>query len=101
VQHKINTVTIVMNNGSWGAEKAYQRDFYEKRYIGANIDSPPFEKVAELYGAAGFHVNKLTELKDAINEALQCEKPAVINVNVDPNALYSFRKDSFKHKHKS
>lgn len=101
VQHKINTVTIVMNNKSWGAEKAYQRDFYEKRYIGANIDSPPFDKVAELYGAAGFHVNKISELKDVINTALQCEKPAVINVDVDPNALYSFRRDSFKHKQKS
>ena len=101
VQHKINTVTIVMNNKSWGAEKAYQRDFYEKRYIGANIDSPPFDKVAELYGAAGFHVNKISELKDVINTALQCEKPAVINVDVDPNALYSFRTDSFKHKQKS
>jgi len=101
VQHKINTVTIVMNNKSWGAEKSYQRDFYEKRYIGANIDSPPFDKVAELYGAAGFHVNKLSELKNAINDALQCEKPAVINVDVDPNALYSFRRDSFKHKQKS
>ena len=101
VQHKINTVTIVMNNKSWGAEKAYQRDFYEKRYIGANIDSPPFEKVAELYGAAGFHVNKISELKDVINTALQCEKPAIINVDVDPSALYSFRTDSFKHKQKS
>ena len=101
VQHKINTVTIVMNNKSWGAEKAYQRDFYEKRYIGTNIINPPFDKVAELYGAAGFHVNKLSELKNAINDALQCEKPAVINVDVDPNALYSFRRDSFKHKQKS
>ena len=101
VQHKINTVTIVMNNKSWGAEKAYQRDFYEKRYIGANIDSPPFDKVAELYGAAGFHVNKISELKDIINTALQCEKPAIINVEVDPSALYSFRTDSFKHKQKS
>jgi len=100
VQHKINTVTIVMNNKSWGAEKAYQRDFYEKRYIGANIVSPPFDKVAKLYGAAGFHVNKLSKLEKAINEALQCEKPAVINVEVDPNALYSFRRDSFKHKQK-
>ena len=101
VQHKINTVTIVMNNKSWGAEKAYQRDFYQKRYIGANIVSPPFDKVAELYGAAGFHVNKLSELKNAINDALQCEKPAVINVDVDPDALYSFRRDSFKHKQTS
>jgi thiamine pyrophosphate-dependent acetolactate synthase large subunit-like protein len=101
VQHKINTVTIIMNNKSWGAEKAYQRDFYEKRYIGTNIDSPPFDKVAELYGATGFLVNKISEFKDAINAALQCEKPSVINVDVDPTALYSFRRDSFKHKQKS
>ena len=25
VHHNINTITIVMNNKSWGAEKAYQR----------------------------------------------------------------------------
>jgi len=29
---------------------------------------------------------------------LQCNKPAVINVDIDPKALYSFRRDSFKHK---
>ena len=70
----------------------------DKRYIGADIDSPPFDKVAELYGAAGFHVEKISELKEAINTALKCNKPAVVNVAVDPNALYSFRKDSFKHR---
>ena len=59
VHHKINTVTIVMNNKSWGAEKAYQRDFYDERYIGTEIKSPPFDKVAELYGAKGYHVEKL------------------------------------------
>ncbi|GIS66791.1 MAG: hypothetical protein CM1200mP5_5750 [Candidatus Pelagibacterales bacterium] len=34
VEYKINTITIVMNNKSWGAEKAYQKDFYGKRYLG-------------------------------------------------------------------
>ena len=98
VQHNINTITIVMNNNSWGAEKAYQRDFYDKRYIGADIKSPPFDKVAKLYGAEGFHVENISELKDAISSALNCNKPVVINVEVDPNALYSFRRDSFKHR---
>jgi thiamine pyrophosphate-dependent acetolactate synthase large subunit-like protein len=100
VTHKINTVTIVMNNKSWGAEKAYQRDFYDERYIGANIDSPPFDKIADLYGAKGYHVEKLSNLKDTLEDALNCNKPAVINVEVDPKALYSFRRDSFKHKKK-
>ncbi len=98
VQYNINTITIVMNNKSWGAEKAYQRDFYSKRYIGSDINSPPFDKVAKLYGAEGFHVEKISELKDAIISSLKCNKPSVINVEVDPNALYSFRRDSFKHR---
>ena len=100
VDYGINTVTIVMNNKSWGAEKAYQRDFYGERYIGADISSPPFDKVAELYGAKGFKVEKISQINGAIEAALKCNKPAVIDVDVDQNALYSFRRDSFKHRTK-
>ncbi|MDC0142663.1 thiamine pyrophosphate-binding protein [Candidatus Pelagibacter sp.] len=98
VDYRINTITIVMNNKSWGAEKAYQKDFFGKRYLGADISSPQFDKVAELYGAKGFKVNKISEVNEAVKAALKCNKPAVIDVDVDPKALYSFRRDSFKHK---
>ena len=98
VEYKINTITIVLNNKSWGAEKAYQRDYYDQRYIGSEITSPPFHKIVELYGGIGFHVKKINELKNIIRKALKCNKPVVINVEVDPNAIYSFRKDSFKHR---
>ena len=98
VEYKINTITIVLNNKSWGAEKAYQRDYFDQRYIGSEITSPPFHKIVELYGGIGFHVKKINELKNVIRKALKCSKPVVINVEVDPNAIYSFRKDSFKHR---
>ena len=94
----INTVTIVMNNKCWGAEKAYQRDFFGGRYIGADISSPPFDKLAELYGAAGFRADSLAGVAEAVEAALICGKPAVVDVAVDPAALYSFRRDSFKHR---
>ena len=100
VDYGINTVTIVMNNKSWGAEKAYQKDFFGKRYIGADINSPSFDKVAQLYGANGFNVNKVTEINEALKAALEYNMPSVINVNIDPKALYSFRRDSFKHRTK-
>jgi len=100
VEHKINTITIVMNNRSWGAEKAYQKDFYGERYLGADIESPPFDQVAEIYGAKGFKVKKISEISDAVKLALKCNKPVVIDVDVDPKALYSFRRDSFKHREK-
>ena len=98
VEYGINTITIVMNNKSWGAEKAYQKDFFGKRYLGADISSPPFNKVAELYGAIGFKVRKLSEINKVIKKALKINKPIVIDVDVDPKALYSFRRDSFKHR---
>ena len=98
VDHNINTVTVVMNNQCWGAEKAYQRDFFNGRYIGADISSPPFDKIAELYGAKGYRADRLEDVQPAIEAALACGKPAVIDVMVDPNALYSFRRDSFKHR---
>ena len=98
VDYGINTVTIVMNNGCWGAEKAYQRDFFNGRYIGADISSPPFDKLAELYGAEGYRAETLAQTAEAIEAALACGKPAVIDVMVDPSALYSFRRDSFKHR---
>ena len=98
VDNGINTVTVVMNNQCWGAEKAYQRDFFNGRYIGADISSPPFDKAAELYGAKGYKAEQLSDVAPAIEAALECGKPAVVDVSVDPAALYSFRRDSFKHR---
>lgn len=98
VDYGINTVTVVMNNRCWGAEKAYQRDFFGGRYIGADISSPPFDKLAELYGAKGYKAETLDQMAQAIKDALTCGKPAVVDVSVDPAALYSFRRDSFKHR---
>ena len=101
VQHGINTVCVVMNNGCWGAEKAYQRDFFGQRYIGADVPNPPYDQLARLYGAAGWRVERAAELEGAIREALACGKPAIVDVQVDPAALYSFRRDSFKHRDKA
>ena len=98
VDYGLNTVTVVMNNQCWGAEKAYQRDFFGERYIGADITSPDFAQAAELYGAAGFRADRLSDVAGAVEAALACGKPAVVDVAVDPNALYSFRRDSFKHR---
>ncbi len=94
----LNTVSIVMNNGCWGAEKAYQRDFFGGRYIGADVSSPPFDELARLYGAVGYRVERLSEVEDAVAAALDADAPAVVDIKVDPDALYSFRRDSFAHR---
>jgi len=100
VANGIATVCIVMNNGCWGAEKAYQRDFFGARYIGADIPNPPYDKLAELHGAAGFRIERAADLDPVLREAFACGKPAIVDVMIDPAALYSFRRDSFQHRAK-
>ncbi len=94
----LNTVTVVMNNHCWGAEKAYQRDFFDGRYIGADVKNPPYDKVAELYGAKGYRVERPQDIGSTIEQALGCGKPGVVDIQMDPDALYSFRRDSFAHR---
>ena len=98
VRHKIVTVAVVLDNGCWGAEKAYQRDFYNGRYVGADITNPSYDKVAELCGARGFAVSSPIELTNALSTALSITDPSVIHVKVDPDATISFRRDSFQHR---
>ena len=68
--------------------------------MGADITSPSLAKVAELYGAKGFKVKKISEINEAVKAAIKTNKPSVVDIDVDPKALYSFRRDSFKHREK-
>ena len=50
-----------------------------------------------------YHSNigkEIVGIVKVIKKALKCNKPVVINIEMDPDALFSFRKDSFKHKNK-
>jgi acetolactate synthase-1/2/3 large subunit/sulfoacetaldehyde acetyltransferase len=99
-QYQINSICIVMNNGCWGAEKAYQKDFFGKRYMGADVPNPPYDKLAELWGVKGYRASSIKEFEKVFADALSANSPAVIDVSVDPDALFSFRRDSFAHRAK-
>ncbi|HKU71902.1 MAG TPA: thiamine pyrophosphate-binding protein [Burkholderiales bacterium] len=96
VQSQINSIALVMDNGTWGAEIAYQRDFYNKRYIGAHVVSPRYDEVMKLCGGAGYYVTAPGETADAVSHAMKEGKPTVIHVKVDPDAVLSFRTDALK-----
>jgi thiamine pyrophosphate-dependent acetolactate synthase large subunit-like protein len=92
------TVTIIMNNGEWGAEKAYQRDFYGGRYVGADLVNPAFDQVAAAFGAAGVRAETAGDVTDAVAGALRDGVPTIIDVPVDPDQIISLRRDVFSHK---
>jgi thiamine pyrophosphate-dependent acetolactate synthase large subunit-like protein len=92
------TITVVLNNGCWGAEKAYQRDFFDSRFIGADIVNPAFDEVARAYGAVGVRAETAADVRSAVTEGLAADRPTVIDVPVDQQTMTSFRKDSFPHR---
>lgn len=85
VRHGINVVTLVMNNNCWGSEKAYQKHFYNERYVGADIGNPRYDKYAELFGAQGYYVEHPDQIGDTMKAALQCGKPAIVEIPIDPD----------------
>ena len=96
VMHDIPTIAVVMDNGAWGSEIAYQRDFFNRRYIGAHVHSPRFDEVMKLTGGIGYYVTGRGETADAVSQAMKEGKPAVIHAKVDPDAVISFRTDAMK-----
>jgi thiamine pyrophosphate-dependent acetolactate synthase large subunit-like protein len=84
VRHGIAVVTIVMNNNCWGSEKAYQKHFYDGRYIGCDIGNPRYDEYARLFGAEGYYVEHPDQVGDAVRAALRSGKPAVIEIPIDP-----------------
>jgi len=82
VRWGIPLVSIVLNNGCHGAEKAQQQRFYGARYIGVDLVNPRFDQLAEVYGARGFYVQRPDEIADAVVEALAVDGPSVIEIPV-------------------
>ncbi|GBD11459.1 Sulfoacetaldehyde acetyltransferase [bacterium HR23] len=87
VRWKVPVVAVIMNNNSWGSEKAYQKYFYNERYVEADITNPRFDRLAELFGGKGFYVERPQEVGEAVHEALRAGVPSLIEIPIDPNEL--------------
>jgi acetolactate synthase-1/2/3 large subunit/sulfoacetaldehyde acetyltransferase len=82
VRWQIPLVSIVLNNGCHGAEKAQQQRFFEGRYIGVDLENPRFDRLAEVYGARGFYVEYPDQIADVMQEALALQGPSVVEIPV-------------------
>lgn len=96
VSHNLPVVFIILDNEAWGAEKAYQEEFYGGRLLGAEITSPRFDEFAKSCGGEGIWVDGPGDVGPALEQALASGKTTVIQGKIDPGALMTLRKDLFK-----
>jgi acetolactate synthase I/II/III large subunit len=86
VQYKINLVTIVFNNQSFGNVLRDQQTMFEGRYIGESLRNPDFLKLADSFGALALRANDPAELQSALERAMAADRPALIEVPGLPGA---------------
>lgn len=84
VNHRINTVTVIFHNNSYANMKYKQAEIFDGRYLGVDFDYPDFAQMARQFGAWGERIESSAELRPGIEEALASERPAVLDIMVDP-----------------
>ncbi len=98
VRHKIPVTAVVFSNRQWGAEKKNQVDFYGRRFVAGELDSPSFAGIAESMGAEGITVDKLEDVGPALKKATDMQmndgKTCVIEIMCTRELGDPFRRDA-------
>jgi acetolactate synthase-1/2/3 large subunit len=92
VRWKINAVTVVNNNGSGNQSKrGFDRVYGGEQTEGGRslwtFNKMNFARLAEDMGAVGIRVEQPSEIAGAIAQALKADRPVVIDVITDIDAL--------------
>ena len=90
VRQKINVVGVIGNDAAWMQIRRGQVELYgEERSVATKLDFTHYEKVAEAVGAHGEYVEEPGQIRPALERALGCGKPALVNVRL---GVSEFRK---------
>ena len=82
VQHGINTVTVVFNDGAYGNVRRMQKERYGGRVIASELHNPDFVAFADSFGAQAMRVHTPDELRDAVTDAFAANRPVLIEAPV-------------------
>jgi acetolactate synthase-1/2/3 large subunit len=79
-------VVIVANDRAWGMIKGGQKLVYDERYIGVDFSDVRYDRLAEAMGCHGERVTDPSQIRPALQRAVDSELPAVLDVIVDVEA---------------
>ncbi len=84
VRQRLPLIEIIVNNHVLGMVRQWQTLFYQQHYSATVLDDGvDFVKLAEAMGATGYRVTTREEFASALEEALQCDMPVVIDCIID------------------
>ena len=84
VENKIPVKFAIMNNGYLGMVRQWQEFFYERSYVATNYTAnPDFVKLADAFGMLGIRVTDKTQVRTAIEMAMEYDGPALVDFVVE------------------
>lgn len=84
VSYKLPIITIIMNNRVLGNVRQWQTMFYGGRYSQTDPHrKTDYVKLADAFGAVGYRVTNIAELREALRKAQQSEGPVLIDCQID------------------
>jgi len=82
-EHDLPVINIILNNNYLGMVRQWQTLFYENRLAQTDLTAQPdFKMLAEAFGGIGYRVNTKDEFDEALKDAVEKRKPAIIEVIV-------------------
>lgn len=80
----IPVINIVLNNNYLGMVRQWQTFFYDKHYSETDLEKQPdFVKLVESFGGVGYVCQTKEEFIAALNNAINSQKPAILDVRID------------------
>ena len=84
VSYNLPVITIIMNNRVLGNVRQWQTMFYGSRYSQTDPHrKTDYVKLADAFGARGFRVSNIAELREALREAVKRTGPVLIDAQID------------------
>ncbi len=85
VIHKLPVKVLIINNSYLGMVRQWQELFFENRLSGVDLQgNPDFVKLAEAYGAKGFRIRRIGDIKRVLTQAINYnEGPCIVDAVVE------------------
>ncbi len=84
VSYKVPVITVILNNAVLGMVRQWQGTFYGRRFASSEPErATDYVKVAEAFGAKGYHCETPAELDAAMKEAIKADGPVWIECVID------------------
>lgn len=86
-QYGLKVIVLVANNGIFGTIRMHQERAFPHRVSGTDLFNPDYVMLANAYGWHGERVVETSQFAETFERSLHADKPALIELQLDPEAL--------------